>query len=116
MRHRRARAQGGAQERRLRDLLARGARLLRVAGVDVETVRTLGGAGHRERDQLAILARELAVVPPDDAVELDEPLELRWGELLELPQDLQVIRIVIVAHRAPPVSCESFTASPAPRN
>src|SRR5215468_10987160 len=91
-------AERGGDERRLGDLLARRPRLLRVAGMDVEAVRALRGAGDGERDQLAILARDLAVVAPDDAVQLDEPLELRRRQPLELADDLEVIRIVVVTH------------------
>ena len=35
-------------------------------------------------------------------VQLHEPLELGRGQLFELAEDLEVIRIVIVAHRTPP--------------
>src|SRR5262245_40626111 len=77
-------AERGGDERRLGALLARRPRLLRVAGVNVEAVRALRGAGDGQRDQLPVLARDLAVVAPDDAVQLDEPLELRRRQLLEL--------------------------------
>src|SRR6202047_1463848 len=94
VRHRRARPQRRGQERGLRDLLAGGPRLLRVAGVHVEAVRALGGARHRQRDELAILPRDLAVVAADDRIQLHEALELRGSQLLEFPQDLQIVRIV----------------------
>src|SRR5689334_23038471 len=84
-------AQRGRDQRGLRDLLARRARLLGVAGVDVEAVRALRGARHGQREQLAILPRDLAVVAPDDGVQLDETLELRRRQLLELPENLQIV-------------------------
>src|SRR5436190_18068520 len=102
VRHRGAGAQRRRDERRLGDFFPRGACLLRVPRVDIEAIRALRRAGHRERDQLAILARNLTVVTPDDLVELDEALELRRRELLELRDDFQVVRVVIVAHAVPP--------------
>jgi hypothetical protein len=77
-------------------------RLLGVARVDIQAVRALGGAGDGEGDQLAILARNAAVVPPHDGIQLDKTLEFRGGELLELPENLEVIGVVIVAHAVPP--------------
>src|SRR5262249_59239846 len=74
-----------------------------VAGVHVEAVRALRRAGDGEGEQLAVLARDLAVVAADDGVELDEALELRRRELFELPEDLQVGAVVVVAHGVPPV-------------
>src|SRR5436190_18406205 len=103
VRHRGAGAQRRRDERRLGDFFPRGACLLRVPRVDIEAIRALRRAGHRERDQLAILARNLTVVTPDDLVELDEALELRRRELLELSDDFQVVRVVIVAHAVPPL-------------
>jgi hypothetical protein len=69
--------------------------------VHVETVRALRRARHRERAQLAVLARDLPVVAADDGIQLDEALELRRGELLELAEQLEICRIVIVTHEAP---------------
>src|SRR5262249_7543048 len=93
--------QGRGDHRRLRDLLAAGPGLLRVPRVDVEAVRALRGARDGQRDQLPILLRDRAVLAPDDGVELDEALELRRRELLELPEGLEVVRIVVVAHTDP---------------
>ena len=92
--------QRGGEQRGLDDLLPGGAGLLRVPGVHVEAVRALGRAGHRERDQLAVLARDLPVVAPDDGIQFDEALELGRGELLELAEQLEICRIVI-GHEAP---------------
>src|SRR6185295_9199829 len=93
--------QRGGEHGGLDDFLPGGARLLRVPGVHVETVRALRRARHRERDQLAVLARDLPVVAADDGIQLDEALELRRGELLELAEQLEICRIVIVTHEAP---------------
>ena len=100
MRHRRSRAQGGREEGGLRDLLPGGPGLLGVLRVDIQAVRALGGARHGEGDQLAILARNAAIIASHDGVELDEALELRGRQLLELSENLEIIGIVIVAHVA----------------
>src|SRR6266545_828055 len=66
--------EGGRQQGGLCHFLPRGARGLGVPGVHVEAVRALRGARDGDRDQLAVLARDLAVVAANDRVQLDEPL------------------------------------------
>ena len=65
-----SRPKRGRQHRGLSNFFPRDAGAFGCASVYIETIRTLGGARHRDRDQFAILPRDGAVVTPNRLVEL----------------------------------------------
>jgi len=74
MAQRPAGADGGGDHGGFGEFFARGTGLRGGLGVDIEAVGALGGERHGERNQLAVFARDLAVIAFAGVVEGEEGL------------------------------------------
>src|SRR5207248_11173863 len=74
------------------------AMLSRMAGVDVDAIGALGGQRDAECDQLAVFARDRAVLALHRHVEGHEFLAFHWGQCKQRRYRLDVAARLVVRH------------------